>query len=302
MTLDELDTFVAIARSGSFTEASRRLARSQPAISRRIRQLEASLGATLFRREGRTVRLSEAGETLLPHAEAALAAVEDGTRAVEAAGRGKGPARLRLAVVGTLADSHLVEALRETERRFPEARVEVMTATSREVSAAVRAGSADLGLRYFADGDARLTSIRLGAERLPLVIPSGHRLVQKQLRRLDKLAAERWLGFPPERGQTESLGHQLLRTVAAAGSDPSKITIVDSLTAQKRLVEAGLGVALIPRSAIREELRAGRLRTIELPTLGLEQSVVAVRRSRATPTELEAAFLDLLRNASTELA
>jgi len=139
------ETFVAIARSGSFTDASRRLARSQPAISRRIHQLEQSLGVALFERTGRRARLSAAGDALLPHAEAALAAAADGARAVEAARSGTSPARLRLAVVGTLADSHLVEALRALEARHPRSRVEVATASSREVTALVRAGAADLG-------------------------------------------------------------------------------------------------------------------------------------------------------------
>lgn len=301
MTLDELETFVAIARCGSFTEVSRRLARSQPAISRRIHQLEQSVGVPLFERAGRRAKLSAAGEALLPHAEAALAAAADGARAVEAARSGAPPARLRLAVVGTLADSHLVEALRTLEARHPGSRVEVATASSREVSALVRAGAADLGLRYFSDGDSRLTSTRLGAEKLFLVVPAGHRLVQKQLRKLDRLAGERWLGFPPEKGQTESLGHLVLRTATASGASPTDITLVDSLTAQKRLVEAGMGVALMPLSAIREELRAGSLRAIELPGLALEQPVTAVRRSRAAANGLEGAFLELLRAASPDL-
>jgi len=301
VTLDELETFVVIARCGSFSEASRRLARSQPAISRRIHQLEQSLGVALFERTGRRVRLSESGQALMPHAEAALAAAADGRRAVEAAGWEAAPARLRLAVVGTLADSHLVEALRALEARHPGARVEVTTASSREVSALVRAGTADLGLRYFGGGDASLTATRLGAEKLLLVVPAGHRLVQKQLRKLERLLGERWLGFPPEKGQTESLGHLVLRTATASGCAPGDITLVDSLTAQKRLVEAGMGIALMPHSAIREELRVGSLRAIELPGLGLEQPVVAVRRRRGIEGGLEDAFLELLRDASPDL-
>jgi len=60
MTVDELETFVCIAEVGGFTEASRRLHRSQPAVSRRIHELERGLGAALFERAGRRVVLTDA--------------------------------------------------------------------------------------------------------------------------------------------------------------------------------------------------------------------------------------------------
>src|SRR5690242_9826196 len=112
MTLDEVETFLCIARLGSFTEASHALARSQPAISRRIRQLEEFLDTPLFERVGHRVALTDAGTALLPHAEAMLAAARDGERAIRDARGAAGPQVLKLAIVGTLADSHLVEALR----------------------------------------------------------------------------------------------------------------------------------------------------------------------------------------------
>lgn len=300
MTLDEIETFLSIARLGSFTEASRRLARSQPAISRRIQQLEESLGAELFERVGRQVSLTDAGRALLPHAEAAVAAARDGERAIRDSLRA-GPQALKLAIVGTLADSHLVAALRAFEVRHPAAAVELATATSREVSALVRNGDADLGLRYFPDADDRLESIPLGAEKLFLVVPANHRVRQRRLRSLRTLAGERWLGFAPERGQPDSFGQLLERTLAAVGLAEPRYTPVDSLTAQKRLVEAGLGVALMPRSSVREELRIGSLRAIEVQGLGLEQPVVAVRRRRGHENRLAAAFLELLRDFTPDL-
>src|SRR5258705_12086175 len=134
MTFDELESFVAIATGGGFTHASKKLHRSQPAISRRIRQLEQSLDARLFERAGRGVRRTAAGEALLPHAEVALAALGDGRRAVKAlAGKAKGAHALQLAIVGTLADLYLVRALRRFRTRFGDGSIGLRTATSREV-------------------------------------------------------------------------------------------------------------------------------------------------------------------------
>jgi DNA-binding transcriptional LysR family regulator len=297
-TIDELETFVRIAEAGGFTEASRRLRRSQPAITRRIQQLEGRLGSALFERLGRRVELTEAGTTLLPHAEAALASIRDGARAVrDLAQRGAKVATrgavLKLAVVGTLADSHIVDALRELEARFGAA-VELQTATSREVSRLVRGGDASLGLRYFADADPRLESIPLGAEKLFVVVPAAHHIRAARLRDLRPLERERWLGFPPLRPQSDSFGATLERQLIAAGASNPSITAIDSLTAQKRLVQAGLGVALMTRSSVREELRIGSLRIIDVKTLRAELPVVILRRRSGYQSGLAAAFVELL--------
>jgi DNA-binding transcriptional LysR family regulator len=300
MTLDELEAFVTIARAGGFTEASRRLHRSQPAISRRIRELEAAVGATLFERVGRRVVPTDAGNALLPHAEAALAAARDGERAVrDRAGTGT---TLRLVVVGTLADSHIVDALREFRSRFERAAVDLRTATSREVSARVRGGDADLGLRYFADADPALESVPLGAEKLYVVVPAGHPVAARRLRDLRRLRDETWLGFPPERRGPDSFGHLLERHLAESGVANPAITAVDSLTAQKRLVEAGLGIALMPMSSVREEVRLGSLRLIDITGVNLSQPVVAVRRANGYRSRLASEFLAVLAEHTPELA
>ena len=302
MTLDELETFVHIANGGGFTQASRSLHRSQPAISRRIRQLEQGLGAPLFERVGRKVRLSDAGRALLPFAEAALASVREGERAVRgAAGAAKRTVTLRVALVGTLADSHVVAALRAFRKRFGDASLELRTATSREVSALVRRGEAELGLRYFADPDRALESIALGAEPLHVVLPAAHRIRARRIKDLGALAGERWLAFPPDPRHPESSGTQLERLLVAAGLCAPSITAVDSLTAQKRLVEAGLGIALLPASSFREEARRGTLRKVTVANLGAEQPVVVVRRRGSAPSQAAAEFLALLRKHTPDL-
>ena len=88
----------------------------------------------------------------------------------------------------------------------------------------------------------------------------------------------------------------------AAGIPNPRITPVDSLTAQKRLVEAGLGIALLPRSSFREELRLGRLRTIAVTSLHAEQPVVAVRRRSGHHSALAVALLEILARGPSELS
>nr|WP_042187064.1 LysR family transcriptional regulator [Kibdelosporangium sp. MJ126-NF4]CEL17780.1 putative LysR-family transcriptional regulator [Kibdelosporangium sp. MJ126-NF4]CTQ90996.1 putative LysR-family transcriptional regulator [Kibdelosporangium sp. MJ126-NF4] len=292
MTFDEVETFVCIAEVGGFTEASRRLHRSQPAISRRIHELERSLGTALFERVGRRVTLTDAGRALLPYAQAALAALRDGEQAVrDRAGRARS---FRLAIVGTLADSHIVDALREFTAQSDGVTVDLRTATSREVSTLVRTGDADLGLRYNTDPDPKLESIPLGDEKLYVVVPAAHRVTADRLPDLRDLRDEKWLGFPAERGSRGSFRGLLEQQLAEAGLPNPSITTVDSLTAQKRLIEAGLGVALMPVNNIREELRIGSLRMIDVPSIDVRVPVVAVRRAVGHRNQAATDFLQLL--------
>jgi DNA-binding transcriptional LysR family regulator len=295
VTFDEIEAFVCIAEQGGFTEASKRLHRSQPAISRRIHELEKTLDTALFERVGRRVALTDAGRALLPHAEAALAAIRDGERAVRDRARDprRGPS-LRLALVGTLADSHIVAALHAFRARFEDASVDLRTATSKEVSALVRGGEACLGLRYFPDSDPKLESVPLGAEKLFVVVPAAHRVTAATLPDLRELQDETWLGFPMDRRQPESFGQLLQRQLAASGVLAPAITWVDSLTAQKRLVEAGLGIALMPSSSVREEVRLGSLRMIDVTGMTAALPVVAVRRKRGYQSAVATAFLEVL--------
>jgi DNA-binding transcriptional LysR family regulator len=300
MTFDEVETFVCIAETGGFTEASRQLHRSQPAISRRIHELERRLGAELFERAGRRVTLTDAGRALLPYAEAALAAVRDGASAVRDRA-GHGALSFRLAIVGTLADSHIVDVLREFTSRTDNVSVDLRTATSREVSALVRSGQADLGLRYNVDTDPKLESIPLGDEKLFVVVPAGHRITSERLPDLHQLKDEQWLGFPAERGRSGSFRELLEHHLAASGTPHPAITTVDSLTAQKRLIEDGLGVALMPVANIREELRIGSLRVIDVDGLDARIPVVAVRRAGGYESRAVTDFLALLSRRSPGL-
>ena len=168
MDIDGLKTFVAIAELGGFTRAGARLHRSQPAISRRLGLLEQELGAPLFDRLRGRARLTEAGRAFRPHAEAALAALKDGQEAVRDLQSGLSGS-LSLALVGTLADTHIVDTLRRFRNRARGVRLELRTASSAEVTDLVRRGEVTLGLRYFFADGADLVTHAAGAEAMLVV-------------------------------------------------------------------------------------------------------------------------------------
>ena len=278
MDLDHVRAFLEIVHSGGFARASAELHLSQPAISRRIQLLEHELGAPLFDRQGRGAALTDAGRAFLPHARALLASVHDGIEAVTAIRDGD-LGEVTLALVGTLASSRLAARLRAHRDAHPGLDLRLRTALSAEVSALVLSGEARLGLRYRTDPDPALTSVVIDEERLVPVCPPGHRAERAGPA---GLAGERWLTFPSQPDNpAEPYGAAVRQALAAGGLGTAEIVPVDSLTAQKRMVEAGFGLAVLPESSLDEELRAGTLRHVPAPGLTATIPVVLIRRRHA---------------------
>ena len=274
MDTELLKTFLAICRQRSFSRAADQLHRTQPAISRRISLLERELGVPLFERGAGELMLSQAGRVLLPFAERALAAVRDAEDAVRDLRQANaGP--LSLAIVGTLAGRDLSVLLKRFAARHSKVEISLRTARSTEVSDLVRRGEATIGIRYDRDRSADLDSLLLGTEPLLVVCSSDHPLAGRRFRSFALLSGEHWVAFP---GPRDIAAEHTFGLFHAHGFGEMSWTPVDSLTAQKRLVEAGFGLALMPENNIAEELAAGTVRKIRVDDLSAGAPVYAVTR------------------------
>jgi DNA-binding transcriptional LysR family regulator len=291
---DALNTFLVVHRRGGISSAAKALHRSQPAISRRIALLEQELGVPLFERVAGRTRLSDAGRVMVPYAERAVAAAQDAEQAVRALLRqNSGP--VSLAVVGTLAGGRLSAILKRFAADHPDVTLTLRTATSAEVSDLIRRGEATIGLRYNRDRSGDLDCELLFSEPLQVVCASDHRRAGRRVATLGDLRGERWIAFPemPERPEL-SASHvfALFRTL---GLGEIEWTAVDSLTAQKRLVEAGLGIALLSPSHAAEELASGAISTIRVGNLLASHDVALVTRKGGFLSAASHRLLDILR-------
>jgi DNA-binding transcriptional LysR family regulator len=280
--IDQVEALVAIVRGGGFTRAAATLHLSQPAVSRRLHLLERELGAPLFERMRSGVILTEAGRAFLPHAEALLASMRDGAdavRALEGADRGA----VTLALVGTLASTTLTSRLEAFRDAYPRVQLRLRTALSAEVSGLVRRGDATLGMRYGGDEHGELVSTTLYEEPRLVVCSPRHRLGRgrRGVVKPSLLKGEPWIGFPTRPDGAEEAYASLPQCLAAWGLGDAEIIGIDSLTAQKRMVEAGFGLALLPESSVSEELRAGTLRRLKVPAMRVTIPVVMIHRRRA---------------------
>jgi len=294
MDAEALTTFLAVHRQQGFSNAARSLHRTQPAISRRIALLERELGVPLFERTAGGIALSQAGRVLLPHAERTIATLRDAYDAVRALVAGNaGP--LTMAIVGTLAGTDLSGVLRRFAQSHATVELVLQTARSGEVSDLVRRGEATIGLRYDSDRSGDLRCESLGSEPLLVVCAPSHRLAGRAVASLAALRDERWIAFPRAPQPPELPGSHIFSVFGAHGLGAIEWMAIDSLTAQKRLVEAGFGISLVPTSSVEEELSVGTLAAIRVRDLDAGTPVFIVTRKGGYLSTAAHRLLTLLR-------
>jgi DNA-binding transcriptional LysR family regulator len=281
MEMIEIEAFVAVARHGGLTRAATALQISQPAVSRRLDLLERELGARLFERQRGGMRLTDAGTAFLPHAQQVLASARDGVAAVQALEQ-EDRGNITLALVGTLASTRLTAELRHFRAAHPRVRLMLRTARSDEVSTMVREGDAHLGLRYFADPHPDLVSLSVAEERLVVVCAADTGPAGREDCTAADLAGMPWVAFPTDAGSSgEGFARVLQQQLLRLGLDRAEIIPVDSLTAQKRLIEAGFALGLLPESSVEEEAQIGTLRRLAVPGMEAAVPIVLVHRHNA---------------------
>ena len=290
-----MHAFLAIVTHGGFTRAADSLHLSQPAISRRIQLLERELGAPLFERVGAGLRLSDAGHAFLPHAQTLVAAVRDAVEAVDAV-RGTSIGGVTLALVGTLAGTSLTDHLRAFRTSYPGVDLRLRTALSAQVSELVRRGDATVGLRYGLDAHAELVSEHVYSEPMLPVCAPDHPLARKRRVTVADLAGQSWVAFPARASSApEPYASAIEQRLTALGLGDAQIVPIDSLSAQKRLVEAGFGLALLQASSVQEELRSRTLCELGCRQLRTAIPVVLIYRRWAFRSGATDALLALLR-------
>ncbi|MFE6888699.1 LysR substrate-binding domain-containing protein [Streptomyces sp. NPDC057694] len=281
----DLRYFTAVADELNFTRAAERLYVSQPALSKQIRALERQLGAELFVRDRRTVRLTGVGEALLPHARALLAAwesAEDDVRRARTAER-------NALVVGmsTSPGRGLLPALRSRLlARHPDARPTLHQVGWADPSAGLADGASDVAFVWLPlpDGE-RYRSVVVAEEPRLVALPPGHRLAGRDAVDFAELLDEPFLALPAEAG---ALRDYWLALDARAGRAPRIGGVVGSAEETHEAVANGQGVVLLAVGnaplIVRDEVTA-------VPVRGISPSRLAVAARRDDDRPLVRAYL-----------
>lgn len=291
--LRHLQAFLEVARQRSFVRAAERMSITQPGISKTIRELEETIGTSLFERTPRGVSLTQAGLTLLRHAGPALRALEEGIGAV-GEGRTNG-CWLRVGALSTVESRLLPEAiLRWQEGMEGECGVNVVTGPSAFLLSRLRRGELDLvvGRMTEAREILDLSFEHLFYERLILVVRSGHPLAGEAQLEPHQLMRFPWVLPPPQ----TTLRQQVDSFFVRHGLElPARQLETLSLPLSRRYVQVSDAVWVAPEEAAREAVRLDRLSEL---ALSLEQqggSVGLCTNTSLAPSVALETFCETLR-------
>ena len=279
MNLEQLRSFVEVARFGNFTRAAEELYLAQPSLSRQIAALEQSLGVELFHRARGGSTLTAAGESLLPLARRMLADAESVRRELaELAGLERG--RVRLGATPTLCISLVAEVLSAFHAEHPGIELHLSEQGSRRLLDELAGGELDLALITTTDATTaeRFNVTPLLVEELVVVSSATAPPVTSH----DSIGLADVADLPQiVFSSTYDLRATTDAAFSAAGLEPQVVLEGAEMDAVLRFVERGLGVAIVPAMVLidRPGLRSVRL---EAPTL--ERTISLARPADVAPT------------------
>ncbi|WP_280258810.1 LysR family transcriptional regulator [Nocardia abscessus] len=274
MELQQMRYVVAVAETNSFTRAAERCLVVQSALSHQIARLERELGARLFERTSRRVRLTPAGAAFLPAARQCLDAAERAAAEVAAAvGQVRG--RLAVGLIPTVAAVDIPEALRDFRGRYPHVRISLRVGASEELIEKVEQGAIDvafLGLPTTARPRG-VAAHELARDRLVAVVAPDHPLAGEPTVDLRRLCSDVFVDLPAgTAGRLQS--DQAFEAAGLARDVAFEVTSADYIA---RLVRPGLAVAMLP-SAYAPQLEG--VVTIEVADAPARVEYVIWSRSR----------------------
>ena len=276
-TLEQVRSFVEVAETEHVSRAAANLFLTQAAVTQQIKHFEKAIGLQLLERDGRRIRLTDAGHSLAEASRGALRAVQvmdDTARAIRELEAGS----LHVGASPTCATYYLPPHLAEFTRKHPSVRLEVAVAATSELNRRVLAGSLDCAL-IEGEPDPALLSSDLSPDELVLVAHRDHPLSHLKRVTASELARHRYVlrgpEFSAERHVRQMLGDSYAKMETMALGHPEYV---------RAATIAGLGWAALPRRAVVQDIRLGILKTLPLPPIVRTISVVR-RHGKGGPAQ-----------------
>lgn len=250
MDSNSLSAFLAVADNGSFTAAAERLFLTQPAISKRIAQLEEQLGARLFDRIGRQVHLTEAGHALLPRARQVIRDLDDMSRAISGLS-GEVSGTLRIGTSHHIGLHRLPPVLRQFSREFPKVQLDIHFIDSEEAWEGVLHGDLELGVVTLPPiADDRVYSEAIWNDPLVFMAAPEHPLATEQHVSLEMLTQYAAL-LPSPVTFTRRIVEALFREQSLTLNISMSTNYLETI---HMMVSIGLGWSLLPATMLDEQV------------------------------------------------
>jgi len=289
MEVRQLEIFRTLAEELNFTRTAEKVHTVQSNVTAQIKSLEEELGVPLFDRLGRRVTLTDAGRNFLPFAEQALAAMQQGQRAVQTGAEPSGP--LRIGAPESVLTYRLPQVLRVFRRRFPHVELVFRPYSDASLAAKLEAGKFDMAIHMSgAPLAASIKSVRLRTERVFLLAEPAHPLANRRTVKADDLSGQNLLLTESGCGYRLKLDQHL----ALKNIRPGNITEFSSVEAIKQCIVTGMGLGLLPAIVVARELRQRQIVALRWagPSLDIATYVLWHKDKWISPAM--AAFIDLV--------
>jgi DNA-binding transcriptional LysR family regulator len=288
MEVRQLQIFQALAEELNFTRTAERVHTVQSNVTAQIKALEEELGAPLFDRLGRRVMLTDAGRRFQPFAEQALAAMEQGERAI--CNEPSGP--LRISAPESILTYRLPVVLRNFRRKFPHVEISFRSHVETSLANELETGKLDLVINMCdKPSNPAHKSVRFHTERIFLLAEPGHPFAKRRTIKPSDLAGQQLLLTESGCGYRAKLD----KILAMQNIRPGHITEFSSVEAIKQCVSAGMGLALLPAIVVARELRQNQFKALHWngPSLDIGTHVLWHKDKWVSPAM--AAFLELIK-------
>lgn len=245
-SLAQLRVFVTVAQEMHFGRAAERLNMTQPPLSRQVQSLERELGMQLFDRSKRSVRLTEPGQAFLVEAQRILSLADAALDSASRAASGY-TGSVRVGFTSVVGHAHLPLLLKTASENVPDIEIVLHEMVSADQVDSLASGAIDLGLGRQSFEDPEYASRELPPERLMLAMPPNSDLYDRSEIRLSDLGDRPFLMYSA--GEASYFYDRVAGVLSMKGVQPRIVQRITQVHTMLGLVEAGLGVALVPDSA-----------------------------------------------------
>jgi len=295
VSIRHLRAALAVARHESFRRAAEELHLSQPALSLAVSQLEENLGVTLFDRTSRMVRPTEVGTAFLGNAARLMADFESLVTDIGNVRRSR-RGRVVVSCLTSVTGRIMPLVLAACHRRFPEVELVIRDEVATKVMEMVRSGEVDLGLAMSWHEPIEGTIFEpLLRDAFQIVCPKDHRFAAMKTVRWSDIAGETFIAFAPNSGSHAVVNAQLLNQDIKV----ARMIVVSQLAAVQGMLEAGLGISVLPRLA-HPVPDHPTLTSRPLIRPALDRIIGLIRRTDRSLSPAAAAFREVLRDTVRE--
>ncbi|KQL48533.1 transcriptional regulator [Brevibacillus choshinensis] len=261
MNMEQIEAFIFVALTGSFSKTAELLYLSQPTVSMRIKAMETSMGCKLFQRTGHTISLTKEGDLFLPYAKNILHMLQEGQQAIQRS-YGDVEGELVISTVFVAAFYILPDLVEQFQKLYPKIKLTILTGHSHQVLEMVLNHEVAFGIAREVTHP-QINRIQLMSDDMVLAIYPEHSFASRHQFSIEEVARERLILF--NRG---SLDWKLISSAFSHHQLQNNVVMeVDNIEVVKRMVKQKLGIAFLPRFSIQKDLSEGELLEVTVHNL-----------------------------------